>query len=88
MQVCVEYFFDNRWLAVGYTTSFYVIVYLLPVAVMLVTYSRIVITLWRRRPIGDSPVTLRDSHRRLKVSSHIHAPSHNCQHRNWDSIMH
>jgi len=58
-------------LAIGYTALFYVVVYLLPLATMVVTYGRVVITLWRRRPIGDSPDTLRDSHRRLKVSSHL-----------------
>lgn len=70
VEVCVEYIADRR-LAIAYTSFFYVVVYLLPVMTMLVAYGRIVVTLWRRRPIGDSPQTTRDSHRRLKVPPHI-----------------
>lgn len=66
LQICVEYFSDRR-LGIAYTAFFYVAVYLLPVVTMFATYGRIAVTLWRRRPIGDSPDTLRDSRRRLKV---------------------
>jgi len=62
----VEYFPDRR-LGIAYTSFFYVALYLLPVVTMFATYGRIALTLWRRRPIGDSPDTLRDSSRRLKV---------------------
>ena len=69
VQICVEYFADKR-LEMAYTSFFYVVVYLLPVVTMLATYGTIAVILWRRSPIGDSPDSLRDSRRRLKVSSH------------------
>ena len=67
VQICVEYFADRR-LEMAYTSFLYVVVYLLPVVTMLATYGRIAVVLWRRRPIGDSPDTLRDSRRRLQVA--------------------
>ena len=73
-QVCVEYIAERR-LAVAYTSLFYVLIYLLPVVVMLVAYGRVVVTLARRRPIGDSPDSRRQSRQRLQVLQ-LHTPSH------------
>jgi len=70
----VEYIAERR-LAVAYTSFFYVLIYLLPVVVMLVAYGRVVVTLARRRPIGDSPDSRRQSRQRLQVLQR-HTPSH------------
>jgi len=60
-------YFPDKLLGHAYTVFFYIFVYMIPVLTMFATYGRIAVTLWRRRPVGDTPDTLRDSRRRLKV---------------------
>lgn len=68
--VCVEYFHDHR-LAIAYTSVFYVVLYVFPVVTMFATYGTIATKLWRRRPIGESTDSQRESDRRLREKQRI-----------------
>lgn len=70
VQTCVEYFSDHR-LAIAYTSVFYVVLYVFPVVTMFATYGTIATKLWRRRPIGESTDSQRESDRRLREKQRI-----------------
>ena len=67
---CVEYFSASHW-DVVYTLYFYLLLYLLPVAILFVTYGCIINRLWRRQPIGETPDAARESGRRLEEKKRI-----------------
>ena len=46
VQVCVEYFVDDR-VGITYSCFFYIVLYLFPVSTMLVTYGKVGVYLWQ-----------------------------------------